>query len=68
MAGDERHDLSSVDIGGREGPHAPSVAQNSDAIDQPRDFVQSVADIDDSDLLALELADQIEQARRLALA
>ena len=63
MSGYERYDLSSVDIGGGEGSHASSVPQDRYTVDKPRDLVQSVADIDDADLLALELADQIEQAR-----
>lgn len=67
MPGDERYNLSSVDIGGEEGAHASSVPQDGDTVDQPCDLLQSVADIGDADLLALELTDQTEQARRLAL-
>ena len=68
MPGNERYNLSSIDVGGGQGSHASSVPQDGDTVDEPCDFVQSVTDIDDADLLALELADEIEKRAELALA
>ena len=61
MPGNERYNLSSVDVGGGQGSHASSVPQHGDTVDEPCDFVQSATDVDDPDLLALELADEIEK-------
>ena len=60
MTGNERYDLSSIGVSSGKSSHALPVPKDCHTVDQPRDFVESMTDIDDADLLALELADQIE--------
>ena len=53
--------------GGIERPDVASVAQYGDAIRERADLAQAMRDIDEADILALQLGDQLEQPAGLAL-
>ncbi len=60
-ARDQRDDFRRRDHVGRPAVDDLAVAHHRDAIGQLVDFVQPVRDIDDTDAITLELADEVEQ-------
>ena len=53
------------DLGAFDGAHDPAVVHDADPVRQVEDVVDVVADQEDADALALQLADQVPDLRRL---